>query len=75
MKPATFDGSTSWLDYKTHFDMCAKLNGWGIVQKGQYLAVRLRGHAQGVLGNMPAEDRNNFEKLIKALSERFSPES
>ena len=35
MKPATFDGSTSWLDYKTHFDMCAKLNGWGKVQKGQ----------------------------------------
>ena len=75
MKPATFDGSTSWLDYKTHFDMCSELNGWSIVQKGLYLAVRLRGHAQGVLGNMPAEDRNNFEKLIKALSERFSPES
>ena len=75
MKPATFDGSTSWLDYKTHFDMCAELNGWSIVQKGLYLAVSLRGHAQGVLGNLPAEDRNNFEKLIKALSERFSPES
>ena len=28
-----------------------------------------------MLGNLPAEDRNNFEKLIKALSERFSPES
>ena len=75
MKPATFDGSTSWLDYKTHFDMCAELNGWSILQKGLYLAVSLRGHAQGVLGNLPAEDRNNFEKLIKALSERFSPES
>ena len=31
MKPATFDGSTSWLDYKTHFDLCAELNRWGIV--------------------------------------------
>ena len=27
------------------------------------------------IGNLPAEDRNNFEKLSKALSERFSPES
>ena len=26
VKPATFDGSTSWLDYKTHFDMCSELN-------------------------------------------------
>ena len=28
-----------------------------------------------MLWNLPAEDRNNFEKFIKALSERFSPES
>ena len=75
MKPATFDGCTLWLDYKTPFDMCAELNGWSIVQKGLHLAISLREHAQGVLGNLPAEDGNNFEKLIKALSERFSPES
>ena len=68
MKPATFDGSTSWLDYKTHFDMCVELNGWSIVQKGLYLAVSLRGHARGVVGNLPAEDINNFERPIKALS-------
>jgi len=23
IKPAIFDGSGSWLDYKTHFDACA----------------------------------------------------
>ena len=22
MKPATFDGSNSWIDYKSYFDMC-----------------------------------------------------
>ena len=56
-------------------DMCAELNGWSMVQKRLYLAVSLRGHAQGVLGNLPAVDRNNVEKLIKDLSERFLPES
>ena len=55
--------------------MCAELNELSKVQKGLYLAVSLRRHAQSGLGNLPAEDRNNFEKLIKALSERFSPES
>jgi hypothetical protein len=26
IKPATYDGSTSWLDYKSHFEACGKLN-------------------------------------------------
>ena len=72
---ATFDGSTSWLDYKTHFDMSSELNSWNDKQKGIHLAVSLRGQAQGVFGNLPATDRENNEKLPKALSERFSPES
>ena len=75
VKPATFDGSTSWLDYKTHFDMCSELNSWNDKQNGLHLAVSIRGQAQGVLGNLPATDRENYEKLAKALSERFSPES
>ena len=27
MKPATFDGSVGWMDYKAHYDACAELNG------------------------------------------------
>ena len=37
--------------------------------------MSLRGQAQGVLGNLPASDRENYDMLSKALSERFSPES
>ena len=74
-KPATFDGSTSWIDYRSHFDMCSELNNWTVKQKGLYLGVSLRGLAQGVLGNLPVEDQKDFEALSKALSERFSPES
>ena len=55
--------------------MCAELNNWTIQQKGLYLAVSLRGLAQGVLGNLPLEKQKDFEELSKALSERFSPES
>ena len=75
MKPATFDGSSSWIDYKSHFDMCAELNGWTHDQKGLYLGVSLRGLAQGVLGNLPTKDQKDFETLCNTLGERFSPES
>ena len=74
VKPAIFDGSSSWLDYKTLFDMCAELNSWNAKQKGLSLAVNLRGEAQRVLGNLPAGDRQEFQKLVKALTEKFSPE-
>ena len=62
---------SSWLDYKTHFDVCADLNGRNAKQKGLHLTVSLRGQAQGVLGNLPAGDRQDFGKLVKALTERF----
>ena len=45
-KPATYDGSGSWIDYKFHFDMVALVNNWNDYQKGLYLAVSLRGQAQ-----------------------------
>ena len=25
-KPSTFDGSTSWSDFKSHFEVCSELN-------------------------------------------------
>ena len=51
VKPATYDGTTSWLDFKSHFEACAKLGQWSDGEKGLYLSVSLRGLAQGILGN------------------------
>lgn len=28
IKPATFDGTGSWFDFRSHFDACAMLNNW-----------------------------------------------
>ncbi|XP_062566989.1 uncharacterized protein LOC134229288 [Saccostrea cucullata] len=52
MKPATFDGTGSWIDYKAHFEACSSINLWNDRQKGLYLAASLRGQVQTVLGNM-----------------------
>lgn len=73
IKPATFDGSNSWLDYKSHFDACATINNWSEKEKGLYLAVSLRGTAQGVLGNVSKETGQHYDLLVKALEEKFAP--
>ena len=51
MKPATYDGKSSCLDYKSHFEACATLGHWSEEDKAMYLAVSLRGQAQSVLGD------------------------
>ncbi|CAG2228360.1 unnamed protein product [Mytilus edulis] len=75
VKPCKYDGSTSWMDYLSHFEMCALVNNWSENQKGLYLAVSLMGQAQAVLGDLPSEKRQNFFDLVSALEELFAPSS
>ncbi|VDI65315.1 Hypothetical predicted protein [Mytilus galloprovincialis] len=75
IKPCQYNGSTSWTDYLSHFEMCALVNNWSENQKGLYLAVSLMGQAQAVLGDLPSEKRQNFSDLVSALEERFAPSS
>ena len=72
VKTATYDGSTSWLDYKAHFETCAEINKWSYLEKRLYLAVSLRGQAQEVMGNLCTNSKD-YGVLVKALEERFSP--
>ncbi|XP_062599620.1 uncharacterized protein LOC134261188 [Saccostrea cucullata] len=73
IKPATYDGTNSWLDYKSHFEACAVVNGWTDDKKGLYLAVSLRGQAQSVLGDLPSDTGQHYQTLVRSLEERFSP--
>lgn len=72
MKPATYDGSIAWMDYRAHFEACAELNHWTKEQKGLYLSVSLRGQAQGVFGNLGSK-KHDYDDLVKVLEERFAP--
>jgi hypothetical protein len=67
VKAATYDGTSSWLDYKSHFDACSRINQWSENEKGLYLAVALRGQAQGILGNLPIDKQQDYKSLVKAL--------
>jgi hypothetical protein len=75
IKPATYDGNGPWRDYHAHFEACAELNAWNYNKRGLYLAVSLRGNAQGVLGNMPNRTKLDYHTLVKALEDRFAPPS
>ena len=71
--PMTFDGLSSWHDFKVQFEMLAELNQWNETQKATYLAVQLRGSAQQVLGNLPPSHRLDYGRLLQALRQRFAP--
>ena len=73
IKPSTYDGTSSWLDYKSHFEACASLGHWSDEEKAMYLAVSLRGQAQSVLGDLAGGVPKKYGELITALNERFSP--
>ena len=73
VKASTYDGSTPWKDFLSHFEAVARINKWSKTEKGLYLAVSLRGQAQGILGDLPKGKQENFKSLVKALEERFAP--
>ena len=72
MKAVTYDGSSSWLDYKAHFETCAEINNWTNTEKGIYLAVALSGQARDVMDNL-SEKSKDYDALVKALKDRFAP--
>ena len=72
VRPAAYDGLSSWTDYKAHFDTCAEINSWSYKEKGLHLAVSLRGQAQGIFGNLDHNSKD-YDSLTKALRERFAP--
>jgi hypothetical protein len=54
-----FWGRSSWLDYKSHFNACSRINQWSENEKGLYLAVALHGQAQGILGDLPIDKQQD----------------
>lgn len=73
MKPATYNGSWSWINYKAHFEACSDINSWNSHQKCLYQAASLRGQAQFVFCNMSTGSNGTYTGLCDALQSRFAP--
>ncbi|XP_069109267.1 uncharacterized protein [Argopecten irradians] len=73
VKASTYDGTTPWVDFKSHFEACSRINRWSTGEKGLHLAVSLRGQAQGILGDLDIAEQEDYGALVRALEERFAP--
>ena len=75
VKPPTYDGTCSWLDYHAQFELVGELNGWNEDVKAMYLASGLRGDARALLGDLDQNARRNYALLVDALNRRFGAEN
>lgn len=71
MKPQYYDGSDDWEEYITQFDILSDINNWSYESKSLYLAGSLTGPARAILNELSSSERRDFDKLVRALSNRF----
>ena len=71
--PETYDGTTSWLDYKAHFEACALVNEWSDSEMMTFLRTRLSGAARRTLSSIPATRPHGYSSIVDALTDRFEP--
>lgn len=55
----------------TQFDILSDINRWSYESKSLYLAGSLKGQARAILNELSPSERRYYDKLVKALSNRF----
>ena len=73
--PEYFTGEGSFEDWIDQFESIAEINHWNDGQKLMWLKVRLTGRALMAYKKFSVTARGSFKNAIKALQERFEPES
>ena len=66
-----YDGSVSWLAFRKQFESIASTHGWSSKESLGELVACLRGSALEVFSHLPAEDRDDFTRLMGVLELRF----
>ena len=74
-KPNSFDGKSSWSDYKVHFEIVASLNGWSNETKALKLIACMKDSALSTIGNINTNCPPSYHELINTLTRRFAPEN
>lgn len=70
MKPRTYEGTTSWREYKSHFERICRLNGWEC-ERLDYLWVNLGGAALSYVESLPQGKVTDYAAVCESLEERF----
>ena len=70
-KPQVYDGSISWLAFRTQFDSISSIHGWNDEEKLGELVACLRGPALEAFAHFPVADRHDYTQLMNMLEQRF----
>ena len=66
-----YSGDSLWELYHAQFEITAELNVWNEQRKAVYLVTSLEGPALNILGNLPADRRQNYGELVAALETQY----
>ena len=72
IKPAKFDGTSSFETFMAQFNNCADYNNWKSTDRLAHLKACLIGDAGQVLWDSSPEAKNTLRKLTELLKNRFS---
>eukprot|EP00731_Ephydatia_muelleri_P010418 Em0005g1004a len=68
--------SQCWTEWAEHFESVVTVNKWDSDDdKLKWLKVRLTGKARTAFQKLPADVRNKYGECVKALKQRFEPDS
>ncbi|KAK2579094.1 hypothetical protein KPH14_008493 [Odynerus spinipes] len=71
VKPARFDGNSSWEEYKIQFQTIAQINGWDEPKKSLALVSSLEGFARSVLTTLSVEKHTDWNAFVPALEFKY----
>ena len=71
VKPDTYDGTSDWEEYLSHFELCAQLGRWPEHEKTLALAASLRGPARTFYISLTSRAKRTYEGLARELGHRF----
>ena len=75
LTPESFLGKGSFSEWLQHFEGVATINKWDDATELLWLRVRLVEAAQTAYGRLPMTTRASYTELIKALKDRFEPDT
>lgn len=71
IRPESFDGTSDWESYFSHFTNCADLGRWSDEEKALTLASCLQGPARTFYLGLTDQERRIFRTLVHKLYDRF----